>query len=73
MIASNSNLPNSGFAPAGEDKHSGEDKHRMFARNSGATVPGEKRSFTNHHGLEAETGREGRRVLPTRSEASHRS
>jgi hypothetical protein len=66
MIASNSNLPNSGFAPAGEDKH------WKFACTSGATVPGEKRSFANHHGLEAETGRKGRRAFPTRSDASHK-
>jgi general stress protein YciG len=32
----------------------------------GATVPGEKRSFANHYGLEAETGREGRRAFPMR-------
>jgi hypothetical protein len=64
MIASNSNLPNSGFAPAGGDKH------WKFARTSGARVPGEKRSFADHHGLEAETGARG--AEPTRSEASHK-
>jgi uncharacterized protein (TIGR02284 family) len=48
MMASNSNLPNPGFASAGEDKH------WKFACDSGARVPGEKRSFANHHGLEPE-------------------
>jgi hypothetical protein len=43
-----------------------------FACDSGARVPGEKRSFANHHGLEPETGRKGRRAFPTRSEASHK-
>jgi hypothetical protein len=66
MMASNSNLPNRGIAPAGEDKH------WKFACNSGARVPGEKCSFANHHGLEAETGRKGRRAFATRSEASHK-
>jgi hypothetical protein len=63
---SNSNLANPGFAPAGEDKH------WKFACESGARVPGEKRSFANHHGLEGESGRKGRRAFPTRSEASHK-
>ena len=52
-MASNSNLPNPGFASAGEDKH------WKFACDSGARVPGEKRSFANHHDLEPETGRKG--------------
>ena len=42
-MASNSNLPNPGFASAGEDKN------WKFACDSGARVPGEKRSFANHH------------------------
>jgi hypothetical protein len=65
-MASNSNLPNPDFAPAGEDKH------WKFASDSGARVPGEKRSFANHRVLEAETGRKGHSAFPTRSAASHK-
>jgi hypothetical protein len=53
-----SNLPNPGFASAGEDKH------WKFACDSGARVPGEKRSFANHHGLEPETGPQKAQSVP---------
>jgi hypothetical protein len=66
MMASNSNLPNPGIAPAGENKH------WKFASNGERGAAGEKRSFASRHGLEAETGRKGRKAFPKRSETSHK-
>jgi hypothetical protein len=64
MMATDSNVRNPGFASAGMTN--------IGNLPATARVPGEKRSFANHHALEAETSRNGRRAFPTRSEASHK-